>query len=182
VLTAHALVPDPGGGDRPTYLLAARYDRGTGRWTRLPDATDMLGGGRWAWTGRRMVAVALDSTNGGGDPPGDYGRFIPYGGRLEPTTGTWSRLPRAPRYSTGGWSVDAVGGPLVAAEGWVYDDEAESWRKVPRPGGAAPHPGPATWVGSTLYVVGGLDDRGSRARDAYDVRVWSWEPETKPRL
>jgi hypothetical protein len=182
VLTAHALVANPGGGDRPTYLLAARYDRSTGRWTRLPDATDMLGGGRWAWTGRRMVAVALDATDGGGDPPGDYGRLIPFGGRLEPATGTWSRLPKPPRYLTGGWVVDAVGGPLVAAEGWVYDDETEAWRKVPRPRGAAPRPGPATWVGSTVYVIGGRDDSADEAEDAYDRTVWRWSPETKPRL
>jgi len=182
VLTAHALVPSPGAGDRPTFLLAARFNRVTGRWTRLADATDMLGGGRWAWTGRRMVAVALDATNGGGDPPGDYGRLIPFGGRLDPATGAWSRLPKAPRYLSGGWTVDAVGGPLVAAEGWVYDDETEAWRKVPRPHGAAPRPGPATWVGSTVYVIGGLDDRSANAGGAYDTKVWSWTPETKPRL
>jgi len=181
VLTAHALVPNPGGGDKPTYLLAARYDRAARTWTRLPDATDMLGGGRWAWTGRRMVAVTLDATDGGGDPPGDYGRRIPFGGRLDPGAGTWSRLPKAPGYLTGGWSVDAVGGPLVAAEGWVYDDETETWLEVPRPDGAAPRPGPATWVGSTVYVIGGLADRSDSAADSYDRSVWSWTPETKPR-
>jgi len=180
VLTAHALVASPGAGDRPTYLLAARFDRASGRWTRLPDATDMLGGGRWSWTGRHLVAVALDSTDGGGDPPGDYGRMIPFGGRLDPTAGTWSRLPKPPKYLTGGWGVDAVGGPLVAAEGWVYDDEAESWRKVPRPDGAAPRPGPATWIGSTVFVVGGSDEHETEAAKAYERSVWSWTPETKP--
>ncbi|MFL6173363.1 MAG: hypothetical protein ACJ716_10795 [Marmoricola sp.] len=182
VLTAHALVPSPGGGDSPTLTLAARYDRAARSWTRLPDATDMLGARPWAWTDRRMVVVALDATDGGGDPPGDYGRRIPFGGTLDPTTGTWSRLPKPPRYLSGVWNVDAVGGPLVAAEGWIYDDETETWLKVPRPRGAPPRPGPATWVGSTVYVIGGLDDGARQAEDAYDLRVWSWTPETKPRL
>lgn len=180
VLTAHALVPNPGGGANPTYLIAARYDAKKG-WTRLPDATDMLGGGRWSWTGRLMIAVALDATNGGGDPPGDYGRYIPFGGRLDPATGTWSRLPEAPEYLTGGWPVDAIGGDMVAAEGWVYDDTTQTWRKVPRPEGAPERPGPAAWVTDRVYVIGGSsDDR--KAEDAYDTSVWSWSAETKPRL
>jgi hypothetical protein len=157
VLTAHELVDDPG-GDGPSLVLAARFDRATSTWTRLPDS-DQLGGWAWTWTGRRL----LDPTLGGGDggAVGNYGRTIPFGGVLDPTTGQWSRLRHPPREAGHGWAVTALGGRFAAVGGWTYDDETASWAEVPRPEGAPAQPGAAVWAGDRLVVIGGVrDDRG----------------------
>jgi len=153
VLTAHELVDNPG-ADSPSLVLAARWDRASHRWTRLPDS-DQLGGWTWTWTGRRLV----DPTLGGGDggAVGNYGRTIPNGGILDPATGRWSRLPHAPEEGTGGWPVAALGGRFAATSGWTYDDETRSWAEVPRPLGAPSQPGASVWAGDRLVVVGGLD-------------------------
>jgi hypothetical protein len=177
VLTAKKLVDNPGGGDRPSLVLAAVLEGDT--WRRLPDS-DQLGGWRWAWTGRHLVDPTLGRSNGGGGGEGDYGRWIPNGGLLDPATGRWSRLPNPPEENTGGWGIEALGGPLVAAEGWVYDDATGSWFKIPRPEDGAEEPGPGVWVGNRLVVVGGLDYRGNKS--AYVTAVWAWEPETRPAL
>jgi hypothetical protein len=153
VLTAHELVDNPG-GDGPSLVLAARLDRASGEWTRLPDG-DQLGGGAWTWTGRHLVDPSLGGADGG--EVGNYGRTIPFGGILDPATGQWSRLPHAPKEGTGGWPVTALGGRFATTGGWTYDDETESWAEVPRPKGAPEQPGVAVWAGDRLVVVGGID-------------------------
>jgi hypothetical protein len=168
VLTAHELVDNPG-ADGPSLVLAARFDRTTGAWTRLPDS-DQLGGWAWTWTGRRLVDPTLGGADGG--KVGNYGRTIPFGGILDPATGAWSALPHAPREGTGGWPVAALGGRYAATGGWTYDDETESWAEVPRPTGAPDEPGVAVWAGDRLVVVGGVrDDRGYSV-DALSPHAW----------
>lgn len=157
VLTGHELVDNPG-GDGPSLVLAARLDRSSGSWTRLPDS-DQLGGWAWTWTGRRLVDPSLGGADGG--EVGNYGRTIPYGGILDPATGKWSRLEHAPSEYDGGWPVTALGGRFAAVGGWTYDDETESWAEVPRPRDAPTQPGAAVWAGDRLVVIGGIDaDRG----------------------
>ena len=104
----------------------------------------------------------------------NFGRVIPYGGRLDPATGAWSRLPHAPGEQTGGWPVEAPGGPLVAAEGWLYDDAEGAWTRLPRPEDSPATPGPAVWAGGVLVVHGGAD---------WDLpdRPDEWTPEGRPR-
>ena len=101
----------------------------------------------------------MDPTTGGADggEVNGYGRVIPFGGRLDPATGTWSRLPDPPAEYTGGWTVEAPGGTVMAADGWLYDDQAETWTRLPRPMGAPEDPGPAVWAGDVLVVHGGTD-------------------------
>lgn len=178
VLTAKKLDANPGAGDEPSLVLAAILDRDSQRWRRLPDG-DLLGSGRAALIHDRLIMPSLDSSNGGGDGLGDYGRVIPYGGRLDLKTGIWSRLPNTPEYLTGGWPVDAAGDRLIAAEGWLYDDAGETWTEVPRPRGGSQHPGPAVWAGDRLIVVGGSND-ALTPEDAYDSVVWSWSPAGGP--
>ena len=168
VLTAHALVENPG-AEEPSLVLAARWDSAAGVWTRLPDS-DQLGGWAWTWTGRRLVDPSLGGADGG--KVGNYGRTIPMGGVLDPATGAWSRLRHAPKEGTGGWPVSALGGRFAAVGGWTYDDDTESWAPVPRPHGAPEQPGAAVWAGDRLVVVGGLegsrgDASGSRAKGAW---------------
>jgi hypothetical protein len=173
VLTAHELVDQPG-SEEPSVLLAARYDDGSRTWTRLPDS-DQLGGGGWSWTGEHLV----DATPGGADggEVNGWGRTVPYGGTLDPVTGEWSRLPDPPAELTGGWPVHALGGPVVATAGWLFDDRDGTWTRVRRPRGAPPQPGPAVWLDGTVLVHGGLDwDRGTTAEDVYSTGFWALTP------
>jgi len=168
VLTAHELVDNPG-AERPSVVLAARFDRTTGTWTRLPDS-DQLGGWAWTWTGRRMVDPSLGGADGG--KVGNYGRVIPFGGVLNPTTGRWSRLGHAPAGPGDGWPVAALGGRFAAVGGWTYDDGSESWAEVPRPKGAPAEPGAAVWAGDRLVVIGGVHtDRGYTTK-ALSPHAW----------
>jgi hypothetical protein len=194
LLVGLPLVENPGGGDRPSYVRGALLDRRSGTWSKLPKS-DQLGGGYWGAIGSRVVNLSLDSSNGGGDGAGDYGRQIPFGGVLDLQSKTWGRLPHPPKYLTGGWTVGAVGTRLIAAEGWLYDDRIGSWSKLPRPDGAAVQPGPAVWiesdssgtsgagggVGDRLLVVGGSNQTFDAKTDR-DGSVWVWRPEVGARL
>ncbi|QCC77103.1 hypothetical protein [Nocardioides daphniae] len=94
-----------------TRRSIAAVDRGTGatfveaavlradRWREL-GRSDQLGGGRWAWAGERAVDATLGGADGG--QVNGFGRVIPYGGRLDPATGRWSRLPPRPGSAPGG--------------------------------------------------------------------------------
>ena len=116
-----------------------------------------------AGAGRGPAKRLVDPTLGGADggEVNGYGRTIPYGGALDPATGTWSRLPDAPREQTGGWPVEALDGPVIAVEGWLYDDAAGTWDRLRRPKGAPPEPGVGVWAGDTLLVLGGTDWRNA---------------------
>jgi hypothetical protein len=177
VLLAKKLVDNPGGGDQPSFVLAALLDRATGTWERLPDS-DQLGGGYWTVIGDRVIDAGVGSSDGGGPEPGDYGREVPIGGALDLATKTWSRLPDVPRERDRGWAVDAPGAPLTAAAGWIYDDARSTWTTIPRPSDGPFHPGPAVWAGDRLVVVTGerrLDGgRGDEWHQLRDLRVWSW--------
>jgi hypothetical protein len=158
VLTASPIGPD-GGPEDPAMVQAAVLEPGSDRWRRLPE-TGQIGGWRWSWTGRHLVDPTLGGADGG--EVNNYGRVLPFGGRLDPVSGGWSPLPDAPKALSGGWPVDAVGGPVSAADGWLYDDATERWTRLPRPDGAPTEPGPATWLEETLVVYGGehWDDDG----------------------
>ncbi len=173
VLTGHSLVPNPGSTE-PSFVRAAVFDPGSSRWTLLDDS-DQVGGWQWAWTGRRLVDPNLGTVDGG--EVNGYGRDIPMGGVLDPATGTWAPLPNAPPGSSDGWWVEALGGPLTATYGWVYDDRAESWTLLPRPDGAPPQPGSAVWAGEALVVLGGVDAREGMSVDALSDSAWIWTPE-----
>lgn len=174
VLLARKLVDNPGAGDRPSFVLAALLDRETGTWTRLPDS-DQLGSGHWAVQGDRVIDAGVGSSDGGGPEPGDYGRDVPHGGILDLATRSWLRLPDPPAERDRGWTVDAAGDRLIAAEGWFYDDAAATWTTVPRPPGAPDLPGPAVWTGDRFLVVTGTN-RGNDYDRIRDMRAWSWSP------
>ena len=102
-----------------------------------------------------LVTGAADLTAAEGGSVHGYGWSIPYGGVLDVASGTWSRLPHAPADGSGGWPVFALGGPVTASSGWLYDDTARSWRRLPRPADAPTSPGHAVWASGTLFVLGG---------------------------
>ncbi len=183
VLTAKA-IDAHGNPAEPGLVRAALLPRWSDRWRKLP-TSDQIGGWRWAWTGERLVDPTLGGANGG--KVNGYGRTIPYGGALDPATGTWSRLPDAPRERTGGWPVEALDGPVIAVEGWLYDDAAGTWDRLRRPKGAPPEPGVGVWAGDTLLVLGGTDWRQDRvtasssekwtAERIFSTGLWAHRPD-----
>lgn len=174
VLTAKTIEGDGSPAD-PSLVRAAVLPRGSTTWRVLP-VSDQLGGWRWAWTGRHLVDPTLGGADGGAT--NNYGRVIPYGGRLDPATGDWSPLPDAPPERTGGWPVEALDGRLVAAEGWLFDDGPGTWTRLSRPPEAPAAPGPAAWAGRRLVVYGGADwdsdgtDVGRSADDVWSTDAW----------
>lgn len=171
LLTGHDLVPDP--GVKPSFERAELLDPDTMTWRLLPDS-DQLGGGRWIWTGTRLVDPALGGEDGGEVNP--YGRTIPHGGTLDPAAGEWGRLPNAPAPLSGGWVVEASSQNLIATQGWIYDDRAETWSRLASPAEAPDRAGSAVWAGRRLIVVGGVDtSRGytdaSLVKDAWMLTV-----------
>jgi hypothetical protein len=171
VLTGQELVPQPG-SEEPSLVKAALLRRGAEQWELLPES-DQLGGWRWTWTGARLVDPTLGGADGG--EVNGYGRTIPYGGVLDPATGAWARLPDPPEPLTGGWPVEALGGPLSAIEGWVYDDRDRSWTRIPRPEGAPSDPGSAVWAGERLIVLGGVDPDAGYTVEAMSEGAWIYE-------
>lgn len=176
LLGAHDLVESPGGGDEPSYLEAALLD-GNGKWREF-GPSDRVGGFSGA-LGDRAISLSIATTNGGGDPPGDYGRQVPYGGRLDLRTGVWSDLVAAPKEGSGGWAVHAPEGRLMASEGYVYDDDTGAWLRVPRPADASESPGPAVWAGDTLVVITGRNN-GTTNAEVRSSEAWTWTPVTTP--
>jgi hypothetical protein len=178
VLTAKPIQPDGAPAD-PALVHAALLPPGESAWRTLP-GSDQLGGWRWSWTGRRLVDPTLGGADGG--RTNGFGRVIPFGGRLDPAAGTWSPLPGAPDQGTGGWPVEAPGGPLVAAEGWVYDDAQGSWARLPQPEDAPSMPGPAVWAGAVLVVHGGADwdlpdePAGWGPENVWSTGAWAYVP------
>ncbi|GAB3994566.1 hypothetical protein GCM10028771_21510 [Nocardioides marmoraquaticus] len=167
----------PGGGIEDPALLRGAVLR-DGSWTELP-STRQLGGSGFTWTGERLV----DATTGGADggETDNYGEVLPFGGTLDPATGTWGRLPDVPDELSGGWPAytrQPRPDTVVARDGWVYDDASRTWTEVPRPAGGPDEPGPATWLGRDLVVVGGRSDPDTvvvgemTAEDTYDRGAW----------
>ncbi|MGH3363678.1 MAG: hypothetical protein ACRDOW_03035 [Nocardioidaceae bacterium] len=170
VLTAKPILAD-GSAANPALVHATVLPPGGDTWEPLP-TSDQLGGWRWSWTGHRLVDPTLGGADGG--ETNNFGRVIPYGGRLDPATGAWSPLPDAPGEGTGGWPVEAPGGPLVAAEGWLYDDAEGAWTRLPRPEDSPATPGPAVWAGDVLVVLGGADwDLADEPDEWTPENVWS---------
>jgi hypothetical protein len=89
VLTAKPIRPD-GGPEDPALVHAAVLPAGASTWRLVPSSGDQLGGWYWTWTGQRLV----DPTPGGADggQVNNFGRTIPYGGALDPSTGDWIPL------------------------------------------------------------------------------------------
>jgi hypothetical protein len=164
VLTARSLPVDPEGSG----LEAAVMDLDSDTWDRL-GKNDRSGGWRWSWTGERMVDVYPDGVDGEGQ------RFA-QAGALDPRTGEWTALPGTPAMNTGGWPVDAVGGPVAAVDGWVYDDRDRSWTLLSRPDGAPGQPGSAVWAGDELLVLGGMDTDSGWDPEHLSTDAWVWRP------
>jgi hypothetical protein len=172
VLFDHALVPNPGSTE-PALTRAAALDLGSGSWRRLPDS-DMLGTGPWFRARGRLVSPLLGGADGG--EVNGWGRFVPYGGVLDPRPGVWSRLPDPPtRDGFGAGVLVRDRANYFGHRGWVLDVSAGRWTAIPeldrgplvtgRSAGAA---------GRDLVVFGGA--RWEGARGALLDDAWAWSP------
>jgi len=108
-----------------------------------------------------MVDPTLGGVDGGAT--NNYGRSYPLGGALDPAAGSWEPLPNPPPPSTGGWPVEALGGPRSAVEGWIYDDRDGTWTRLPPPAEDLVEPGSGVWAGDVLVVLGGIGQRDGAA-------------------
>ncbi|MGH3475125.1 MAG: hypothetical protein ACRDOT_09465 [Aeromicrobium sp.] len=161
-------VPDD--GTVPSFLVAEVHAKG--EWRRL-ERSDMVSGYVWHWTGERLVAPDLQCVDGG--EVNGYGRCVPEGGRLDPESGQWSRLPHLPELGASGWSIGAADGPRMLAWGYLYDDREGTWTKIERPAGAPSQQVASTWADGTVIAFGGVDWRGGSSPDLSN-RAWAWTP------
>jgi hypothetical protein len=171
VLLGHELVAQPNSAE-PSLVLAARLDLANGAWERYPDSESL--GGPWGWTGDRIVNAAIGGADGG--QVNNWGRTYPWGGVLDPATGSWSDLPGSPDVAadaTGIWA--AGGGWTISGDGWAFHDGSSTWVALRRPGaGAADEGQAAVWADDRLLVFGGA--RIINGRYVLVDGGWSWIP------
>ncbi|WP_158602830.1 Kelch repeat-containing protein [Jiangella rhizosphaerae] len=130
VLLAGDLVPNP--GVDPPVVRAARFDLAAGTWTELPDG-DVVSGYGFRRVGDLLVSALEESADGG--EVNNWGRDIPYGGILDPTTGAWSELPeRAHRDPLDGFMIpvgDLTGERTIVSGACALDVPTLTWTRVP---------------------------------------------------
>ncbi|MGZ5398712.1 MAG: hypothetical protein ACXWDM_01780 [Nocardioides sp.] len=154
VLTAKPIAA-AGGPEDPALVHAAVIRSGAEEWRVLPPAENQLGGWSWTWTGTRLV----DPTPGGADggQVNNYGRTIPYGGALDPATGTWSTLADTPGSSPAdGPSTRWVAGTARSRDGSTTTAHLRTVMVVAGPGSTSPtahllSPGPASGPGTSSW-------------------------------
>jgi hypothetical protein len=160
-------------GTVPSYLFAEVYRDGA--WQRL-ERSNMMGGYGWHWTGERLVAPHPGCVDGGEVNP--YPRCIPEGGILDPGSGTWAPLPRAPEDFSAGWSLSAAGGERMLVGGYLYDDADGSWTLFGAPDDFGRYSQVASVIADDRVIAfGGIDwSRGWDADDLTTNRAWTWTP------
>lgn len=141
-LFAKDLVENPG-SDEPSLVRAARYDPGSGAWTRLSDS-EIIGG--WtAWSAGGFIVFPEGGSADGGEV-NNWGRSYPYGGVYDVESGVWLDVPAWPQSVAGAIVGDAA--HYAGATGAVLDVTDLSWTLVP------PHPGPAEVYGRLVIAAG----------------------------
>jgi hypothetical protein len=174
VLLAPRLVPQPGGADGPSWLRAATFDPASRTWRALPETQQVISGELTpVWTGQAV----LNPTPGGADggATNGYGRTIPFGGRLDLSTGRWTPLPPAPdRYR--GWGVSAASPAYSAVGSVVLDAGADRWLPLPTPPDPPLLGHTAVWVANRLVVWGGGTSNESGSELRASGQVWTPSP------
>jgi hypothetical protein len=158
----------------PGLYHAAVLRAGSTQWEQLPTSEVVGYWNAWSDVGGLVVNPTVGSTDGGA--VNGWGRTYPFGGALDPTTGTWSDLPPAPADRPARWA-EPIGGERYALSpgGLVLDTATWTWSVLPE----LPVPlteGPAvTWADDALFVWGGAwfpeELRGELRGDG-----WIWIP------
>jgi hypothetical protein len=160
--------------NEPALVLADVWD-GT-QWRRLPPS-EQLANNEFTWTGTRMVDPEPFMLDGG--QVNGWGRAYPMGGTLDPSTGTWGRLPdalvNAPQGDGRGWVVSAADGPWIAVLGQVYNDDTGQVLRLDQPAGAPDYGMSAAWADDQLLVLGGAR-QGSTDPVELSGEAWIYTP------
>jgi hypothetical protein len=168
------LVANP--GVEPTLVRWAALNLETGRWRRLPDAP-MLFTGSWLPAGPYLINPALGGTDGG--EVNNYGREYPFGGILDPASGRFTPLPKAPQakpYDESAGVVGADGALYRGPEGLLLDTVANKWITVPSlPDGKAAGR-TVVAAGTDMFVFGGGVWPGADGKGELINRAWLWSP------
>lgn len=144
------------------------------RWRRLPDS-EVIGWDPegWAWSGEWVINASLESADGG--EVGNWGRFYPAGGMLDPATGEWAELPDAPE-PDGGWSLHASSERgMTRGGGWALDARELDWHPVPNLRQAPDSEEAVAWVDERLLVWGGVRYDGNEG--SLVGEGWVWAPD-----
>ncbi len=180
--TSHGLVVVGGLATKPAGdplgaldLDAAVFDGRT--WTPLPSGGQRGSSRRWSWTGERLLHPEIVAVLGTDARP--VGVRFAGGLTLEPDTGKWGFLPEAPDYDLGvnTWRLYADGGPLIAADGAVFDDRSASWARLTRPAQAPEQAVAAVWADGQLLAFGGANfGDGDNEYAGSTNRLWIYTP------
>jgi hypothetical protein len=180
-LVALAVRIDPARApNEPPLYSAAVLDATWTLWRRLQDSQISGWDPRWYWSGGRIVNATFGSADGG--QTNNWGRFYPFGGLLEPSTGSWSPLP-APPTEQGEYRGLSVAGAqhVVSSGGWVLEVSTGRWTPIPRPFSRDTQGEAVVWAGDRLMVWGGIEWDTSRAqvleyRSTLLASGWTWRP------
>jgi hypothetical protein len=118
-----------------------------------------------------------------GDNGDVTGSGLPYGGIFDPTTDTWSELPRPPEnlHEYGGPSVGG-GDHVVSWQGAILDVAAGTWSNLPPTPVPADDGAAVVWAGDRLVVWGGFAWKGDPFQDPLNAEAtmlntgWWWKP------
>ncbi len=162
------------GSTGPAVYRAAAYDMASGSWSQLPESEVIAWNPIWYWAGDRIINPSVGGGDGG--DVNNYGRFYPFGGILDPASGTWTSLPSGadqPAQFTG----YSAGNPdlLLNSEGWVLDVTSGRWHALDAPDQRGSRRSAVTWAGSDLLVWGGVVWDGGNGT-LIDTG-WMWRPD-----
>ena len=170
VMTGIENVPQPGSAG-PALYRAASLDLTSNEWARFPDSPVTGYAPIWFWAGERVVNGALGVADGG--EVGGWERPYPYGGILDPATGTWSALPDPPEEAGPypGLSL-ANEDSVIAGNGWILHVPTGTWTPLSRPPVKVDEGEAAVWAGDRIVVWGGAQWDGIEATLVADG--WSY--------
>jgi hypothetical protein len=155
----------------PPLYRAAVWDPGSGEWQRLPDP-DITGyAPDWWWVDGRVVNATPGASDGG--QVNNWGRFVPFGGILDPAGG-WKLLPEGPEEPGRFTDIATAGAEHVVAGGWVLHVPTGRWTELGDPPAGQLTGTAATWSGDRLVAFGGVRWAGMQG-DILDTG-WVWLP------
>jgi hypothetical protein len=162
------------GATGPPRYEAAVLEPGAAAWIPLPTGDVVGGWPGWFVVDGLVVNPATGSADGGAT--NGWGRSYPFGGILDPVTGTWSALPAAPAIPYEAYAQPRAGdGLLLADRPLVLDLAAATWTSLPSFPGQAEQGVSVTWAGDALVVWGGA--WFPRAMDGELLSEgWIWMP------